>query len=124
MSWPLREITIEERDAMNWTEVPTGACWRIPLDRDLFGTRYGDLYRDLLSPQFRASGRDYVIVVRLPCGSEWTVDFKFYEKQDGWVVTGELPAITARPSVDQHNRYHGWLTDGVLSDDLEGRRYP
>lgn len=40
-----------------------------------------------------------------------------------WQRTGTPPLITARPSI-LAPRYHGWLTDGVLTDDLDGRSYP
>lgn len=41
----------------------------------------------------------------------------------GWQVTGTLPLITVTPSIGMP-QYHGWLNNGVLSDDLEGRTYP
>jgi hypothetical protein len=42
----------------------------------------------------------------------------------GWTVTGEPPRITVQPSINAVGDYHGWLIDGVLRDDVEGRRYP
>ncbi len=67
-------------------------------------------------------------LVRLPNGRLWEVTGK---STDGtyWTVTGEAPMLTARPSINCLTDevgigYHGWLTDGVLSDDLEGRTYP
>ncbi len=61
------------------------------------------------------------LVVKLPGGAEWVIDG---ESSSGgfWERTGTPPRITARPSILTPN-YHGWLTDGVLSDDLEGRQY-
>lgn len=41
----------------------------------------------------------------------------------GWTVTGEVPDITVSPSINIGGLYHGWLKDGVLSDDVEGRVY-
>jgi hypothetical protein len=45
----------------------------------------------------------------------------------GWTVTGEPPNITVAPSINSNrgNRkgYHGFLQNGVLTDDLEGRTY-
>lgn len=39
----------------------------------------------------------------------------------GWTVTGEPPEITVNPSVNIVGSYHGWIQDGVISDDLYGR---
>lgn len=61
------------------------------------------------------------LVVMLPDGMEWMIDGR--ARSGGrWTRTGEPPAITARPSIASPG-YHGWLTAGVLSDDLEGRTY-
>ncbi|WDL96961.1 hypothetical protein [Alicyclobacillus sp. ALC3] len=60
-------------------------------------------------------------------GGCWCVDERPFVRGEwtdgGWKVTGTAPNITARPSINFPGLYHGWLTDGVLSDDLEGRRY-
>jgi hypothetical protein len=44
--------------------------------------------------------------------------------RDGWTVTGELPNITVSPSINCHGAYHGWIQNGVISDDCEGRKFP
>jgi hypothetical protein len=59
------------------------------------------------------------------------LDRAYYPPQGshGWTITGEVPRITAHPSlgIGQRNDgkwfYHGWLKDGVLSDDIEGRTF-
>lgn len=61
------------------------------------------------------------LMVRVPGEHEWYVDGPA-SNGPGWTRTGTVPNITARPSIGSPN-YHGWLTDGVLSDDLEGRKY-
>ena len=66
-------------------------------------------------------------IMRLPGHGEWTIDGPS-SNGPGWERTGEPPKITVRPSILSHpskmrQGYHGWLTDGVLSDDLEGRTY-
>lgn len=58
-----------------------------------------------------------VLVIKLPCGDAWRPI-----GPNGWNITGEPPNITARPSI-MCEHYHGWLTDGVFSDDLEGRTH-
>jgi hypothetical protein len=36
----------------------------------------------------------------------------------GELVVGEKPPVTVHPSINAVGIYHGWLKDGVLSDDL------
>lgn len=62
------------------------------------------------------------ICVVCPNGEEWEIDRKS-SNGDGWIVTGELPNITCAPSIVAGN-YHGYLRDGVFTDDLEQRTYP
>ena len=67
------------------------------------------------------------LIMRLPGSGEWTIDGPA-TGGGGWTRTGEPPKITVRPSILSHasgsvKGYHGFLTDGVLSDDLEGRMY-
>lgn len=63
----------------------------------------------------------------LPNGAHWNIYGKSADGS-GWNITGNLPNITARPSINSlpNSRikgYHGWLTDGVLSDDLSNQTY-
>lgn len=67
------------------------------------------------------NGKTTTRAVVLPDRNIWPMD---QPASDGgyWAITGEAPNLTARPSI-MTPTYHGWLTDGVLSDDLEGRSY-
>lgn len=60
--------------------------------------------------------------VCLPDGTHWMIDGPSSSDGPGWERSGTPPLITARPSI-LTRQYHGWLTDGVLSDDLDGRTY-
>jgi hypothetical protein len=55
------------------------------------------------------------------------VDWKCYSKEQGhyggWQVSGAPPAITVQPSINIVGSYHGWLQNGVVSEDCEGRVY-
>lgn len=42
---------------------------------------------------------------------------------DGWKVAGTPPRITVSPSIHYPDYYHGWLKDGVISDDCDGRKF-
>lgn len=70
--------------------------------------------------------------VRLPNGGIVNINAKFPDGSS-WQVTGVAPNFTASPSIRcfetvhdgvvWRQEYHGWLQDGVLSDDCEGRTY-
>jgi hypothetical protein len=59
------------------------------------------------------------LVVVTPAGP-WIVDGPS-TNNDGskggtWTRTGELPKVTATPSINIPGKYHGWLKNGVLID--------
>jgi hypothetical protein len=61
------------------------------------------------------------LMCRLPDGSDWCIDGP--SRSGGkWTRTGEPPRLTVQPSIASPG-YHGFLVDGVLSDDIEGRTY-
>jgi hypothetical protein len=122
MGWTLREVPFPFQDDQHYE---VGICYRIPIDYVyLDGSMWGRAHHDRLSPEFRASGRDYVIVVVLPPCWPWVVDEKASTGDSGWTVTGELPNITVTPSINAEGVYHGWIQNGVVTDDCEGRTYP
>lgn len=41
----------------------------------------------------------------------------------GWTVSGEAPNLTVTPSINAAGEYHGFITNGVIGDDLEGRKF-
>ncbi len=43
--------------------------------------------------------------------------------EHGWTVSGELPNITVNPSINCIGIYHGWIRNGEISDDCEGRKF-
>jgi hypothetical protein len=43
--------------------------------------------------------------------------------EGGWTVTGEPPCITVTPSINCVGEYHGFIRDGIIGDDVEGRRF-
>jgi hypothetical protein len=40
-----------------------------------------------------------------------------------WSVSGEMPNVTASPSINFNGIYHGFVQNGVVTDDVEGRRF-
>jgi hypothetical protein len=69
------------------------------------------------------------IVVICPGGRSWCVDQRAYNHSqggwcgEGWSVSGEPPLITCSPSINLQGSYHGFLQNGVLTDDCEGHRF-
>ncbi len=67
------------------------------------------------------------LVVKLPGNHDWPIDGPSFAdgkiKNDrGWSRSGTPPLVTARPSIrvpgrkqGEPDRYHGWLTNGVLA---------
>jgi hypothetical protein len=62
------------------------------------------------------------LVLKTPAG-DWVIDGPA-SGGGRWERTGVPPLITARPSILIPGQYHGWLTAGVLSDDIDGKPPP
>lgn len=88
-------------------EVTPGMLWDAPW--------YIDEDGDCVGPDGRS------LVVRLPDGTNWAIDAPSTHGAH-WTRLGTPPLISATPSI-LSTRYHGWLRNGVLSDDLGGRSY-
>lgn len=66
------------------------------------------------------------IFVWLPGRTLFCVDGKCWKDgayYGGWTVTGQAPLITVAPSIDIGGSYHGFLQNGVISDDVAGKRF-
>lgn len=59
------------------------------------------------------------IILFTPNMKVWCPDQKS-TNGDGWHVTDNKGLLTIRPSIVVAG-YHGWVTDNVFSDDIEGR---
>ena len=119
MPWKCELVTrkqVEEKyDKME--PIPIGWMW--------FANNYP---QNLLSPQYFQThqANRKPLYVQLPDGP-FCVDSKVSNGNHGWTVTGEPPNITVSPSINSSpgypDGYHGFLQNGVISDDLEGRKY-
>ena len=49
------------------------------------------------------------------------IDSAVSDETRGWTVTGEAPNITVSPSINIVGLWHGFLTSGILTDDLDSR---
>jgi hypothetical protein len=41
----------------------------------------------------------------------------------GWEVNGTLPNVTITPSINYPGRFHSYVRDGMVEDDVEGRKF-
>jgi hypothetical protein len=115
MGWPLRRVEWKTP----YSDLQPGDWWTRPL-ADVVDD-------DDLSPELRASGRRETFWIRLPgnCGS-WCPDLNEAGGTSAWTLTlaDDGSPLTATPSINAVGCYHGWLTNGVLTDDCEGRTFP
>lgn len=130
MPWTCRFVPdppLNDPDFHRTREV--GMMWWLPWDDPDIRSYY---LEHALSRQYLETHllRRHPIIVVLPgivpvcldekyCGGHWGDN----PTGEGWQVTGEPPKVTVQPSINLVGVYHGWLHDGVLSDDVEGRRY-
>lgn len=135
MSWSCRLVPAPGDDPGDtpWKELRVGDMWFAP-----YLLEDGHWKRGSLSPRYWAlpEPRRAPLVVRLPGPCDFVLDTmawrsepgddgvnrsKFYG--DGWEVSGAAPLITLTPSINVQGCYHGYIQNGVITDDVEGRRF-
>ena len=118
MPWTCKFIERDELVRRDFDAQP-GEMWFINNKQHVvpgFGTTLSLEYiRDWL-------GKRPPLCVCLPDGNWWFLDFHAHNTSSGWTITGSIPQISANPSILTPT-YHGYLRNGILSDDLEGRTY-
>lgn len=91
-------------------EHPPGAIWRATWMEEIQNNPY-------------AAPDGKVWALMMPSGMEWLI----YGPEAGggkWTVTGTLPKITVSPSINQVGVYHGFVKEGIVSEDCEGKKFP
>lgn len=88
-------------------DMPVGAIWRAEHMEAFWGGDDGRCYQVQLPPG--------------GIGNQWIIE-QPSQSGGGWTRTGIAPNLTASPSI-LTPQYHGYLTAGLLTDDLDGRRY-
>jgi len=123
MSWQTRKIY----DPTN-TVLKVGDWWHCPWYVEKFQhPQAGD--HPILSPEYIRDwlGQRDPIVIVCPGGHHWLIDgythYNGNRGKGGWTITGSDGLWTASPSIHFEGTYHGWLRDGVLSDDVDGRTF-
>ena len=128
MPWPI--VLYESAEAARIAgggSAQVGAMW--PLTRDV--DEWCQTFAEEVAPRYLREHRHLraPLVVKLPDGSWFNIDTRAYSPDagyhgDGWGCTGEAPNITLSPSINIVGRYHGWIQNGVITDDCEGRQFP
>lgn len=109
------------------TAYRTEAAWRkagcpiggvFPVKMWAYDPRWGERWPARYVQNGKPLQRHYYVM--LPNGQTWCPWSKAYNQErgyhgEGWDVSGPPERLTAKPSIAV-NGYHGWLTDGVLSD--------
>lgn len=127
MTWTCRLFASRDAVLEAFGFIPVGAMW--PAVYMVEG-EHAHLYAKSFSAQYRAEFRAHraPLVVMMPNGSDFCIDSAFWNQQDGyrggWKVSGTAPQMTLEPSINIVGSYHGYLRDGVISDDCEGRTFP
>lgn len=75
----------------------------------------------VLPSKHDSAGGDMFLLDRVASGDK---------SREGWEITingelvhGEKPDITVKPSINCDGSYHGFIRNGVITDDCEGRTY-
>lgn len=93
--------------------------------RKCFNENYRQYYLDVLSERYfhEWSQSRPPLYVLLPDGTEFCLDGKAACDNTGWVVRGFPNEIHLTPSINIRGGYHGFIRNGILTDDCEGRKF-
>jgi hypothetical protein len=125
MSWKCRFIhqpPLREEGSVDWSKLAVGDMWFYELPAERWEKAH-------LTKHYweNHSQRRGPLVVLLPGPNWFLIDGQCYSTErgyyDGWKVTGKAPLITVTPSIHIQGRYHGHLKNGVISDDVDERKF-
>lgn len=122
MSWSCYIVEIIECDPLildpERPNISMTRMYRIPGTKELLSyqkLKIGAIYKTV----------EGIILVKLPGMSgynEWAMNRVTHEGYK-WTITGEIPTVTATPSINCVGIYHGFVTKGIVTDDCEGRKF-
>jgi hypothetical protein len=124
MPWKCKLID-KEQDRASGTQPKVGDMWFSP---QMVEGEHSQYYLDhILSDEYKRDwlGKRAPLWVVFPSGTWMCVDQQYSGSSGaGWTVTGEAPDITVSPSINMVGVYHGFIQNGVITDDVEGRTFP
>lgn len=119
-------VTADGREIAFQDMIP-GTMFYVPENADLTQWPWYNVTPDHLSSYYHQNNRSRrPLFVVLPGKELFLVDgqcWKDGQRYGGWEVSGSAPNITVHPSINIGGCYHGWLKNGEVSPDCEGRVY-
>lgn len=134
MTWKLKFVTNPQERALNKWE--PGTCWfarwyfdptkdQQKLETLIELSRQNKKYLSLNYLERWATVRPPYVIV-LPNRVAWCPDSHPVVGGEfasgGWDVEGDIENLTVSPSINMP-QYHGWIKDGYVTADIEGRTY-
>lgn len=114
-------------DEIAFQDMVPGTMFYVPADADMTQWPWYNVTPGHLSDYYHKNNiKRRPLFVVLPGKELFLIDGKCWRdgvQYGGWEVSGEAPNITVSPSINIGGIYHGWLQNGVISDECEGRRY-
>lgn len=123
MLWPLREF--DDLEAFYAAGSPVGGVVRVRLHVEAMSAKAEAAAARREEIDERGYAPAWMVALPSatnPAGTDWFNPFMDYDGGT-WLVTGELPDVTVSPSIHMPNSYHGYVRDGQVTDDVDGRRY-
>lgn len=116
----------DKRNHIKLSDLKPGNMFLLPENRNKDEWPWYFTTDDDLSDYYHRENKKHrePLFVMLPGRVLFLVDGKCHsdgKKYGGWTVTGNPPNITVTPSINIGGIYHGFLKDGILSDDVEQR---
>ena len=102
-----------EPDGTDWRNPATGASKRWPWEFGA-GAMWWQPHHDQGCPEW---DKERALWVTLPTGQPFCIDGPSFDGKaygPGWARTGEPPNISATPSVNYIDHWHGFITNGEL----------
>lgn len=123
MSWICKLVDYTDE----WIDLPVGSMFFAPTADDTERCGLVKLYCNHLSDHYKIyNSHRPPLFVMLPGNVLFCIDGQCQSNGQfygGWTVTGDASNITVSPSINMGSTYHGFLQNGVISDDVEGRKY-
>lgn len=116
-----------EGKELRFREMMVGSMFYVPKDADMDSWPWYNADKEAIADYYyQHNTHRQPLFVILPDHTLFLLDGKCWKdgvKYGGWQVSGEAPNITVQPSININGFYHGFLQNGIISDDVEGRKF-
>lgn len=132
MPWPLKFIANPKRDKNGNIDIHVmsiGDCWFLNPPTHLTEQELAEWWRcrHLTDQYYSDNSKRPPLVILLPGKTYFVADSKCFSLEkgyyDGWKVVGDPANLTIAPSVNFKGAYHGYITNGIIGNDVEGRKF-